>query len=245
MRILVIDTETTGISPLIDEFVSVALLPGTWDIETASVEFHTLEAFYRHPAEQVLWGTWPEIHIKPNYTKDAEPLEWDVLQYMLGEAELIIGFNVKFDVDVLHRTAQRLSISLPVRPMRCVQRDLLPDVDYGKLFEVHAHFTNSAPRDWHTAGGDTYATADIFKARLKEAAEVISEAVFNIIATPRTPEQKAIAFKLGFRWDWGLRCHRRNYTSAQLNAGIKHRKILEEEGIKYTVRSTEFNERRL
>ena len=103
MRI-VIDTETTGIDPQVDEILQLSILDG----DNGKVLFN--ECFRPQHHE-----TWPEAenvnHISPAMVQDkpAFTSRASMIQDIINQTEEIIGYNTIFDVDMLRNS----EISIP------------------------------------------------------------------------------------------------------------------------------------
>ena len=251
MKIVVFDTETTGVSPLIDEVVSVALIPGVMTPERITIADSSplggVAVFHRDPTPGVRWSQWPELYVKPHYRNHGKPFDWPRVCDLVRGA-LLIGFNVKFDLEMLQATAVRCGYNLEPSGMLCVQRDILPNVDYGRLMDVHGLIRKSAvPTEmaWHNPADDAIATLNILEHYINDAVIAMTRPVVDVRVWPSGEIQKAIAGKLGFRWDFTRRVHRRNFTGAQQEALQAAIEILTSERIRHSVDVTTFNTRTL
>ncbi|MDR1014770.1 MAG: 3'-5' exonuclease [Coriobacteriales bacterium] len=94
-KIVVIDTETTGLSKGKDEVLQVAII----DSE-GGVLLHELIK----PEKRKSWPKAEEIHgVSPAMVKDAKPLVdyADRIVEIVNEADIVIGYNVEFDLEML------------------------------------------------------------------------------------------------------------------------------------------------
>ena len=98
MNIIAIDTETTGLDPIVDEI-----------IQFSAVDFdgNKLADFLIKP---LFHEDWPEAekvnHIPPEAVKDC-PTVFDIMgeiQSVLKGADLIVGYNVNFDLNFLRHS---------------------------------------------------------------------------------------------------------------------------------------------
>ena len=97
-KILVFDTETTGLHPSTDEILQITILDGGGA---------TLFDSYIRPKHRKTWKSAEKInHISPEMVKDA-PLFSDVLsqiQDLFDGAEVVVGYNVvRFDIGFVEK----------------------------------------------------------------------------------------------------------------------------------------------
>ena len=92
-EILVFDTETTGLSSVLDEIIQITILDGY-----GSVLFNS----YIKPTRHETWSDAERInHISPNMVSNA-PYFHDVrshIQNLFNHAKLVVGYNVDFDIN--------------------------------------------------------------------------------------------------------------------------------------------------
>lgn len=101
-NVIVIDTETTGLNDEKDEVLSLAVLSGNGD-----VLFNDLIK----PRHRKSWPKATEIHgIKWKDVKDKATLEdlEDTLRPIFDNADLIIGYNVPFDISMLQVSGAKI-----------------------------------------------------------------------------------------------------------------------------------------
>lgn len=116
LNIVCIDTETTGTSKGRDEVLSVGMVDGDGN-----------ELFYSliHPAHRRKWTEAERINgISPDDVKDAPTLLEcaDRIEEILESADIIVGYNLEFDIEML----QRGGISIPPRTKFDVMRAFAP-----------------------------------------------------------------------------------------------------------------------
>lgn len=105
-RVIVIDTETTGIGVSNDEILSLSMV----DLE-GNVLFDELV----RPERRVRWVKAEEINgISPAMVRDKPTLEdhADEVERIWNGAELIVGYNLPFDLDFLYDTSLDLDQSV-------------------------------------------------------------------------------------------------------------------------------------
>ena len=95
MRVIVIDTETTGFQPGVDELLQVAIIDGGGK---------TLFDSYIRPEWAESWKDAQKVNgIAPETVRHA-PTIWQVLpriQEILDDADVIVGYNTQFDYSML------------------------------------------------------------------------------------------------------------------------------------------------
>ena len=159
-KVIVLDTETTGLSPEKDEVLSLAIVDGSGN-----------ELFYSlfKPEHRRAWKDAERInHIGTEDVKGAPKIreEKGTIESILSEAELIVGYNLRFDLDML----EAAGVSIP----RCTKYDVMPayanihgewaewkhDWKWQKLSTCADHYGYRF--DAHDALGDAKATAYCF-----------------------------------------------------------------------------------
>lgn len=95
MNIIAIDTETTGLNPVEDEIVQFSAV---------DMKGHELADFLIKPIYHERWDAAEKINgISPENVKDCLPItdrKTDI-ERLLNGADLIIGYNIQFDLDFL------------------------------------------------------------------------------------------------------------------------------------------------
>lgn len=108
MRI-VIDTETTGLNPLRDEILQLAII----DADTGA----TLYNQYHKPQHNEEWEDAEAVnHISPEFVEDMEPITSPFcaakIREILDQADEIIGYNVGFDLAMLASAGYDVAVDL-------------------------------------------------------------------------------------------------------------------------------------
>lgn len=97
MKIVVFDTETTGLSPRNDEMLQYSAIDGDEQV---------LLNTYIKPVRATSWpGAEAVNHISPEMVKDAPTLEAvkDQIIGIMSSADLLVGYNLPFDLGFLRQ----------------------------------------------------------------------------------------------------------------------------------------------
>ena len=159
--VLVVDVETTGFGDRA-EVLAVAAVDTTGRVRLNTVSMPQgripTDASNVHGLTRVRLRSmgarpWPEVHRK--------------LENLLGDASVIVAWNVEFDRRLLHQTAKRHDLTLPVRAWRCAMEAETtargPDAPYAKLSNAASRLGVSASGA-HSALGDARATLAVVRA---------------------------------------------------------------------------------
>ena len=108
MRI-VIDTETTGLNPLRDEILQLAII----DADTGA----TLYNQYHKPQRVAEWAEAEAVnHISPEHVEDCEPITSPrcagKIREILDQADEIIGYNTGFDLAMLAAAGYDVAVDM-------------------------------------------------------------------------------------------------------------------------------------
>lgn len=91
-KILVFDTETTGLTPDKDDILQITFLDGNGKVLLSS---------YIHPTRKKNWERSEQYHhITPDKVKDAPTMKdlYDEIQDLFTNASLVVGYNLDFDI---------------------------------------------------------------------------------------------------------------------------------------------------
>ncbi len=164
-RVIVLDTETTGLGKNSnDEILSLSII----DLD-GTVLFDELV----RPEHRKRWPKAQEINgISPAMVKDKKTLAeyGDQLRELWGRIDLVVGYNVSFDMGFLY--ASGLGLTPHVEEFD-VMREFasMGDSRWVKLAECAAHY-GITDFDAHSSLGDTEATRKCFLALINDPAYV-------------------------------------------------------------------------
>lgn len=166
-RIVVLDTETTGIDPDKDEILSLSIVDGN-----GSVLFDSLIK----PQERQRWPNATKVNgIKPSDVKDKPTIAEfrNEISEIMNNALLVVGYNVDFDLDFLRvaipgiRIAEKFDVMKEFAPIHGVWNERFQDYKWAKLTECAKHY-GYGEFDAHSALADTQATLFCFYALLDD-----------------------------------------------------------------------------
>ena len=161
-RVIVLDTETTGLHPDGDEILSLTII----ELE-GTVIFEELVK----PERRKRWPKSEEVHgITPAMVRDKQPLSAyrEQLEGLWKRIDLVVGYNIEFDSDFLYSSSLNLS---PYVEEFDVMKEFAPV--WGKLDSYHNDFRWAKLIDCakyygiggfeaHSSLGDTGATRQCF-----------------------------------------------------------------------------------
>lgn len=94
-RVVCLDAETTGLNPHLDEVLQLALVRGDGEV---------LASRYVRPLHHRSWPAAQRVHgISPSMVRDCLPLMAYASEFeeLLSDADLIVGYNISFDLAFL------------------------------------------------------------------------------------------------------------------------------------------------
>jgi DNA polymerase-3 subunit epsilon len=157
-RVLYLDVETTGTNPDVDQVIELAfLIPG----ERHAAELQFKPTVPIHPRAQAVHGITAEMLV------DALPFcEWiDSISGAFATAEVVVGYNVDFDLRMLRKEFERADKMWPIAPN-------VPVVDAFMLWKIcesrslaaaHERFVGRPLSSAHRAIADVQATMDVLE----------------------------------------------------------------------------------
>ena len=159
--VLVVDVETTGFGDRA-EVLAVAVVDTTGRVRLDTVSMpqgriptdaSNVHGLTRARLRSMGARPWPEVRRK--------------LEKLLGDASVLVAWNVEFDRRLLHQTAKRHDLTLPVRPWHCAMEAETttrgPDAPYAKLSDT-ARRLGVSSSGAHSALGDARATLAVVRA---------------------------------------------------------------------------------
>lgn len=167
-RVLVIDTETTGLKPYgTDEILSLTII----DLD-GTVLFDELV----RPQNRKRWPKAQEIHgITWAMVKEKQPLRayQEQIAEIWDSAELVVGYNVGFDTDFIHASGlllerkQEFDVMREFAPIWGKWDDYHGDYRWAKLTQCAKHYRIQAI-DSHSSLGDAETTRQCYLALMED-----------------------------------------------------------------------------
>ncbi len=160
MRYCVIDFETTGLDPRLDEVVEFAAVR----VEDGEIGLHL--ASLCKPSGPIPPGATRVHGITDRMVRFAEPFSAYLPTFLdfIGE-DILVGHNLAFDMGFLQTTCARAGITYAPQTVCTLQmaRRLFPQLPSRSLSEVARHLGVTGST-YHRALGDAMATAQILVA---------------------------------------------------------------------------------
>jgi DNA polymerase III subunit epsilon len=176
-RIVVLDVESTGKERLTDQIIELCLLRGIDSHDTRTWRIRPTVPI--HPEAMKVHGiTAEDLDACPSFAEIAPQFV-----PLLTEADVIVGYNVSFDIDMLQAElarAQMPPIDLASKQIIDVLR-LWHHVEPRTLVAAHAKFCSEVHTDAHQATADVAATARVL-VKMLEAFDLTGKAWSEIAA---------------------------------------------------------------
>lgn len=195
--VIVFDCETTGTDRAKDQIIEVCIqrgLRGT-DVRTWRIK----PAVPIHPAAQALHGiTAAMLDCCPSFREVAE----EILDELTG-ADVIVGYNVDFDLQMFHAELARIGWSLDVSRKAVVDAyRLWQQCEPRKLQNAHERFVGHAFEGAHHASADVAATGRVLEQMI--TAFGLAGESWETIARRADPERgEWLGPSRHFRWQNG------------------------------------------
>lgn len=167
-NIIGIDTRTTGIEED-DELLKLSVVDKSCDC---------LFDDYFLPVNKTNWRKAEKIHhISPNMVKNKLTFESRIteIQRIINDADLIVGYNILFDINNLRKQDIYIGKNMPVAdvmrmfaPIYAERRndDYYTDYKWQKLNTCASYYFGKQSFDYHTSLADVEATMQCFRAIL-------------------------------------------------------------------------------
>lgn len=165
---IVLDTETTGLSPLNDEMLQLSIIDG---------EGNKLFDELLKPTKNKSWKEAEKInHISPRMVADKYDIDYyhDEVQEILNSADCIIGYNTDFDLAFLRFSKFEIPQCKIIDVMLMYSKnfgkwnDYYRDYKWEKLTTASAHYKFQWKEDAHNSLGDCKATLYVYKKLLED-----------------------------------------------------------------------------
>lgn len=162
MKIVVLDTETTGLDQASDEPVSIAMIDGEGNV--------ILDTLVK-PLMKQSWEGAQRVHgISPGDVKDAPHMAnlYPTIEKAIEEADLVVGYNLQFDLGMLNQAVEPSKQFDVMREFAKVHGQVRDDGSrkWSKLAECAAHYGYRFQP--HGALGDCNATLHCYNALMRD-----------------------------------------------------------------------------
>lgn len=162
MKILVIDVETTGLDPETDQIIELCIQEG--------LVSRTQQVWRFYPKVAISQGA-KEVHGISLADLSEEPpfaFKADEIYIKLQEADVIVGYNLEFDLAMLRREYERLDRTLVIGAFQVDPYKIWVNQEPRDLKGAYERFAGAYPEGLHTAQEDCIATAEVLKGMLYE-----------------------------------------------------------------------------
>lgn len=162
MKIVVIDTETTGLDKMNDEPVSIAMIDGEGIIILDTLVKPLMKRSWE--GAQRIHGISPEDVEDAPYMVELRP----TIEKAIGEADLVVGYNLQFDLGMLNQAVEPSKQFDVMREFAKVHGQVRDDGSrkWSKLAECAAHYGYGFQP--HGALGDCKATLHCYNALMRD-----------------------------------------------------------------------------
>lgn len=166
-KILVLDTETTGV----DSHAEVLQFSALWADGTEAMNI------YIKPSHTLEWPRAMSVnHISPEDVADCQEMSEvkERIETLLGRAKAIVGYNLPFDLEMLRhngielpseRDVEFIDLMVPFAKVFGEWSDYFDDYKWQKLITC-AEYYGYQGDGWHDSLADTKATLHCLKAML-------------------------------------------------------------------------------
>ncbi|HEU4728733.1 MAG TPA: 3'-5' exonuclease [Kofleriaceae bacterium] len=199
-RIVVFDCETTGTDRLVDQVIELCVQHGLGD-DAPSQTWRIKPAAPIHPGAQAVHGiTLADLEACPSFAAVA-----DAIAQVFAEADVIVGYNIAFDIDMLQAEYTRIG-----KPMLELNGKKIIDAfrlwqqcEPRSLSHAHQRFVGSTFAAAHSASADVAATGRVLSGMLR--AFQLADQDWEAIACKCDPQYAARASWVGpsrhLRWE--------------------------------------------
>ena len=107
-KIIVLDTETTGLNPAVDEILQLSIINKNGE---------TLLDEYYKPVHNYTWSQAQAVHhISPADVENKKPILSDksIIESIINSADTIIGYNVNYDLNMIRAAGIYVNANIKV-----------------------------------------------------------------------------------------------------------------------------------
>jgi len=162
MKFLVFDTETTGVDPNVDQIIELCIKESGKEPRTRRI--YPSMAKMTKGAQDVHGISMEDLAECPTFALLAT-----ALRKIFEEADVLIGYNVQFDIDMVCAEFDRLGQTLDLSDKIIVDPlKLWRNKERRTLEAAHQRFVGKELSGAHAAENDVLATEEVLHAMLKE-----------------------------------------------------------------------------